>query len=76
MPLGERRAELLVAAGFTDPAQPTRAGNGKIEGTAYVPARGANPALLGVLNDNDFGLVVPIRQQLDVLAAPALCTPA
>ena len=69
-------AQLLVAAGFTDPAQPTRAGNGKIEGTAYVPARGANPALLSILNDNDFGLVVPIRQQLDVLAAPALCTAA
>jgi hypothetical protein len=29
-----------------------------------------------VLNDNDFGLVVPIREQLDVLAAPQVCTPA
>jgi Esterase-like activity of phytase len=69
-------ARLLVASGFTDPTLPTRAGNGKIEGVAYTPARGANPALLAVLNDNDFGLVVPIREQLDVLAAPPLCTPS
>ncbi len=69
-------AQLLVAAGFTDPTQPARAGNGKLEGVAYTQARGANPALLAVLNDNDFGLVVPIRQQLDVLAAPAICSPA
>jgi Esterase-like activity of phytase len=69
-------AQLLVSSGFTDPTLPTRAGNGKIEGVAYLPARGANPALLAVLNDNDFGLVVPIREQLDVLGAPAVCTPS
>lgn len=68
-------AKLLRDAGFTDPTMPSRAGNGKIEGVAYVPARGANPALLAVLNDNDFGLVVPIPEQLDVLAAPPLCSP-
>jgi hypothetical protein len=43
------------------------------EGAAYVPARGSNPALLAVLNDNDFGLVVPIAEQLDVVAAPPAC---
>jgi hypothetical protein len=69
-------AQLLVSSGFTDPTLPSRAGNGKIEGVAYTPARGANPALLGVLNDNDFGLVVPIREQLDVLAAPPVCSPS
>jgi Esterase-like activity of phytase len=66
-------AKLLRDAGFTDPTNPARAGNGKIEGAAYVPARGANPALLAVLNDNDFGLFVPIAEQLDVVAAPPLC---
>lgn len=69
-------AKLLRDAGFTDPNDSSRAGNGKIEGVAYVPARGANPAVLGVLNDNDFGLVVPIPEQLDVLPAPAVCAPA
>jgi hypothetical protein len=68
-------AALLREAGFTDPNEPFRAGNGKIEGVAYTPRRGANPALLAVLNDNDFGLVVPIREQLNVLAAPAACRP-
>lgn len=68
-------AALLRAAGFTDPNEPSRAGNGKIEGVAYTPRRGANPALLAVLNDNDFGLFVPIREQLNVLAAPAVCRP-
>lgn len=68
-------AALLVSAGFTDPTSPTRAGNGKLEGVAYIRPRGKNPALLAVLNDNDFGLVVPIPEQLNVLAAPALCTP-
>ena len=69
-------AQALVDAGFTDPTSPARAGNGKIEGVAYVEAHGTNPALLAVLNDNDFGLAVPIREQLDVLAAPPLCTPS
>jgi hypothetical protein len=68
-------AALLRQAGFTDPNNPSRAGNGKIEGVAYVPGRGANAALLAVLNDNDFGLVVPIPEQLNVLAAPAVCRP-
>ena len=67
-------AALLRNAGFTDPTNPARAGNGKIEGAAYVPARGANPALLALLNDNDFGLFVPIPEQLDVVEAPPLCT--
>jgi hypothetical protein len=71
-------AKALRDAGFTDPNAPSgvvRAGNGKIEGIAYLPARGANPALLAVLNDNDFGLAQPIAEQLDVLPAPAPCTP-
>lgn len=71
-------AKLLRDAGITDPndpSDPPRAGNGKIEGAAYVPARGANPAVLGVINDNDFGLVVPIPEQLDILAAPTVCVP-
>lgn len=68
-------ASLLRQAGFTDPNEPSRAGNGKIEGVAYSPRRGANPALLAVLNDNDFGLVVPIREQLNVVAAPLVCRP-
>lgn len=65
----------LREAGFTDPNDPSRAGNGKIEGVSYFPARGANPALLAVLNDNDFGLVAPIPEQLDVLQAPPVCSP-
>ena len=69
-------AEMLRAAGFTDPNDATRAGNGKIEGVAHVKARGKNPALLAVVNDNDFGLVVPIPEQIDVLQAPPVCTPS
>ena len=69
-------AALLVSARFTDPTLPTREGNGKLEGAAYIQARGGNPALLAVLNDNDFGLVVPIPEQLNVLAAPPICTPS
>ena len=69
-------AALLVAAGFTDPNNPARAGNGKIEGVALVKERGTNPALLAVVNDNDFGLAVPIPEQIDVLQAPPLCTPS
>ena len=52
----------------------TDRGNGKIEGVAYVEERGSNTAVLAVVNDNDFGLVVPIPEQIDLLAAPALCT--
>ena len=69
-------AAMLRTAGFTDPNDPTRAGNGKIEGVAYVKARGNNPALIAVVNDNDFGLVVPIPEQVDVLPAPPVCTPS
>ena len=68
-------AALLRAAGFTDPNEPTRAGNGKIEGVAHVKARGSNPELLAIVNDNDFGLFVPIPEQVDVLAAPSICAP-
>ena len=39
--------QLLTSAGFV---------NSKIEGTATVPARGANPRLFAVVNDNDFDL--------------------
>jgi hypothetical protein len=39
------------------------------DAAAYVPARGANFALLALVNDNDFGLVVPIPEQLDVVVA-------
>ena len=67
---------MLVAAGYTDPSDPARAGNGKIEGVAYVKARGANPALLAVVNDNDFGLVAPIPEQLNALRAPPTCEPS
>lgn len=45
----------------------------KIEGAPYVPRRGSNPAILAIVNDNDFRLVVPIPEQLDVLSAPAVC---
>jgi Esterase-like activity of phytase len=65
-------AALLRGAGFTDPndpAVPPRAGNGKLEGIAYIPANG----LLAVLNDNDFGIFSAIPEQLNVLAAPSGC---
>jgi hypothetical protein len=44
--------------------------------TLYTALQSPMEYRLRVLNDNDFGLVVPILQQLDVLAAPAICTPA
>ncbi len=78
-------AALLRDAGITDPNDPTRAGNGKIEGVAYIAGgddghgrhRGKDEekALLALVNDNDFGLVVPIPEQIDVLEAPPVCTP-
>lgn len=83
-------AALLRDAGITDPNDPSatkRAGNGKIEGVALVQGddderRGRDDdtedddkALLAVLNDNDFGLVVPIPEQLNLLEAPSACTP-
>ncbi len=67
-------AAMLRGAGFTDPNDPTvppRAGNGKLEGIAYIPANN----LLAVLNDNDFGIFSPIPSQLNVLAAPKGCSP-
>ncbi len=59
----------LSAAGFR---------NGKIEGISTIPARGSNPPLLAVINDNDFGIAAPIPEQLNVLPFPATqsCTPA
>jgi hypothetical protein len=39
--------QLLAAAGFV---------NSKIEGSASLPARGANPSLFAAVNDNDFDL--------------------
>jgi Esterase-like activity of phytase len=61
---------LLGAAGFV---------NSKVEGTAIVPARGANPGLFAAVNDNDFDLdhtvlpelfPAPIVEQVDVFAQP------
>lgn len=62
-------AAQLLAAGFT---------NGKIEGVTTIPARGVNPPLLAIINDNDFGLAAPIPEQLNVLPFPETqgCTPA
>lgn len=63
---------MLKAAGVTDPNDPTvppRAGNGKLEGIAYLPTN----KLLAVVNDNDFGIFSPIPEQLNILAAPAGC---
>lgn len=65
-------AAMLRAAGITDPNDPTvppRAGNGKLEGIAYLPAN----KLLAVVNDNDFGIFSPIPAQLNILPAPAGC---
>ncbi|MFN8222431.1 MAG: esterase-like activity of phytase family protein [Gaiellales bacterium] len=65
-------AAMLRTAGFTDPNDPTvppRAGNGKLEGIAYIPANG----LLAVVNDNDFGIFSPIPEQLNVVPVPAGC---
>ena len=41
-----------------------------------VEERDANPSLLALVNDNDFGLVLPIPEQLDVLRAPPVCSPS
>lgn len=68
-----RCATPLDNAGFTDPSDPARADHSKIEGVGYLPARDAKRAILGLINDNDLGLVVPIPEQLDILAAPAPC---
>jgi hypothetical protein len=62
--------ELLDDAGFV---------NSKVEGTAALQARGANPGLLVAVNDNDFDLdhtVLPtlfptsIPEQVDVFPEP------
>lgn len=65
-------AQLLVGAGFVLNG---KASNGKLEGVALVKARGQNPSLIALLNDNDFGILGPIPEQMNVLApAPPLCT--
>ena len=66
-------AQLLIDAGFVVNG---KAANGKLQGVALVKAHGQNPSLITFLNDNDFGILGPIPEQMNVLtSAPPACTP-
>lgn len=66
-------AQLLIDAGFVVNG---KAANGKLEGVALVKAHGQNPSLITFPNDNDFGILGPIPEQMNVLTpAPPACTP-